>query len=413
LIDMPKDDFSKEVLAKRLKRENAQAGQITCSLLWNDWADLDLHCYVKGDGIESEISFCNKSPMGKAGGWLDVDMNAGSKRSIEPVENIFFKKAPAGKYKFTVVLYSVHGPPKGKADPKFEDPNRTIPFRVFLNRDGKMQVFDGKIKGKGKEVTAFQFTQQAAGGSYVVLPPQPGPSTFAKLCAKYKVTYEQGNGYYAIARKETIHAGKHLMLHDVKKDKFVHGSVAVRKALGWEAGTGQLVKKPEDVKDGFRCFVQSTSANRVIPAGTHCLFEVSQDEYKKFKSTFNTKLLDKEFTAKAKAKAKAEAKAKAPAPAAGAKRAASPAAAAPPAKKARGGGGGLAGKTICFTGTLAVPRSQAQAAAKGAGATVLSGVSSNLNILVAGPGAGSKLAKAASLGVATWTEEQFKKAVGL
>jgi len=401
-------EFSEQVLSLRLKRENAQAGQVTCSLIWNDWADLDLHCHVKGDGISEEISFANKHPMGKAGGWLDVDMNAGNKRSIEPVENIFFKKAPAGKYKFTVVLYGYHPAPKGKHDPKFDDEKRSVPFRVFLRRDGKLSIFDGKIKGAGKEVTAFQFTQAAAGGSYVVLPPQPGPSTFKNLCQKYKVSYEQGNGYYAIARKETIHAGKHLMLQDVKKDKFINGSVAVRKALGWEAGLGALVKKPEDVKDGFRCFVQSTSANRVIPPGTHTLFEVSADEHKKFKAAFSSKFLEAPAKAKGKAKAKAEPKAKAKA---AAKRAASPAAAAPPAKRARGGG--LGGKTICFTGALEVKRSEASAKATAAGATVLSGVSKALNILVVGPGSGDKLAKAQALGVETWDEAKFKKAVGL
>merc|ERR1719436_2322320 len=112
-------------------------------------------------------------------------------------------------------------------------------------------MFTGKVKGEGKQVTAFQFKQQAAGGNYVVLPAQPGPSTFKSLCQKYKVTYEQGNGYYAVARKETIHAGKHLMLQDIKKDKFINGSVAVRKALGWEAGTGQLVKKTRGCQRWF------------------------------------------------------------------------------------------------------------------------------------------------------------------
>lgn len=419
---MANKEFSEQVLSLRLKREGAQAGQVTCSLIWNDWADLDLHCYVKGDGIDSHISYSNKHPMGKAGGWLDVDMNAGGKKSVEPVENIFFKKAPAGKYKFTVKLFGYHSAPKGKYDPRFDDTKRSVPFRVFLRRDGKLSIFDGAIKGTGKEVTACQFVQQAAGGSYVVLPPQVGPSTFKSLCAKYKVTYEQGNGYYAIARKETIHAGKHLMLQDTKKDKFINGSVAVRKALGWQAGLGQLVKKPEDVKPGFRCFVQSTSANRVIPAGTHTLFEVSADEHRKFKATFSSKFLEapsakKGASAKDKAKAKAEGKPKAGATAkakakAGAKRAASPAAGAPPAKKARGGGG-LAGKTICFTGALVVKRSLAAAKATAAGASVLGGVSKALNILVVGPGAGDKLAKAQALGVETWDEGKFKRVVGL
>jgi len=45
--------------------------------------------------------------------------------------------------------------------------------------------------------------------------------------------------------------------------------------------------------------------------------------------------------------------------------------------------------------------------AEAAGAKILSGVSKNLNILVAGPGAGSKADKAASLGTEIWDEAQF------
>lgn len=413
---MPGDQLSESVLALRLKRERAQTGAIQCSLLWNDWADLDLHCHVKGEGINDTICFANKKPFGQAGGWLDVDMNAGSKRSIEPVENIFFKKAPAGKYTFSVVLYGYHSAPKGK-DPegKFEDEKRKVPFRVFLRKDGKVKMFTGSVKGAGKSVQAFTFQQAAAGGNYVVFPPQVGSSNFRSLCAKYKVPYEQGNGYYAIARKETIHAGKHLMLQDIKKDKFVEGSVAVRKALGWEAGTGALVKKPDDVKAGFRCFVQSTSANRVVPANTHVLFEVSSEDHKKFRQAFSAKFLQAE-TAKAAAKAggpKAGAAGKAAAVGVGTKRKAVGSDGPTPKGGARSGGGKLAGKTICFTGALAIPRSQAAAAAKAAGATVAPGVSKGVDILVAGPGAGSKLVKAAGLGIATMTEDKFKRAAGI
>merc|ERR1719350_2676822 len=103
-----------------------------------------------------------------------------------------------------------------------------------------------------------------------------------------------------------------------------------------------------------------------------------------------------------------------PAPKAGAKRAASPSAAAPAPKRAAGGGGGsVSGKSLVFTGTLTTPRAGATAAAKAAGATVLGAVSKNVDILVAGPGAGSKMAAAQALGVQVWDEAKFKKAVGL
>ena len=69
----------------------------------------------------------------------------------------------------------------------------------------------------------------------------------------------------------------------------------------------------------------------------------------------------------------------------------------------------LIGKTILFTGTLqTMGRKEAQTKAENAGAKNISAVSSNLNILVAGEKAGSKLKKAQALGtVQILTEEEF------
>jgi DNA ligase (NAD+) len=71
--------------------------------------------------------------------------------------------------------------------------------------------------------------------------------------------------------------------------------------------------------------------------------------------------------------------------------------------------GPLVGKTILFTGTLStLTREQAEARAAAAGATLASGVSKNLNILVVGEKAGSKLRKAQQLGtVEIWSEREF------
>ncbi|MCB9080517.1 MAG: NAD-dependent DNA ligase LigA [Lewinellaceae bacterium] len=73
------------------------------------------------------------------------------------------------------------------------------------------------------------------------------------------------------------------------------------------------------------------------------------------------------------------------------------------------GDGPLAGKTILFTGTLQrMGRKEAQMKAEAAGAKNLSAVSSNLNILVVGENAGSKLKKARELGtVEVMTEDEF------
>ncbi|MDP3304908.1 MAG: NAD-dependent DNA ligase LigA [Erysipelotrichaceae bacterium] len=69
-------------------------------------------------------------------------------------------------------------------------------------------------------------------------------------------------------------------------------------------------------------------------------------------------------------------------------------------------------KTIVLTGTLiAMTRSEASDWLISQGANVTSSVSKNTDLLIAGSEAGSKLAKAESLGVMVWDEERFMREV--
>mgnify|MGYP001286831849 FL=1 len=65
------------------------------------------------------------------------------------------------------------------------------------------------------------------------------------------------------------------------------------------------------------------------------------------------------------------------------------------------------GKSFCITGSLSRPRKEIALAIKNSGGKVVGSVSGNLDILVAGEKAGSKLAKAESLNVEVWSEEKL------
>ena len=84
--------YNGEVADSIKERVKAAGGNVTgdlcCRLAWFNYDDLDFHM-KEPDG--NEIYFGNRGRKSRCGGDLDVDMNAGSGKTRQPVENIVYE----------------------------------------------------------------------------------------------------------------------------------------------------------------------------------------------------------------------------------------------------------------------------------------------------------------------------------
>ena len=98
-------------IKERVKKAGGrvEGATLRVSLSWSNYDDLDLHIYEPAgrgtSSLHNHIFYADR--CGASGGVLDVDMNAGGRRTRQPVENIVWTaKMPDGPYKVFVNNYS-------------------------------------------------------------------------------------------------------------------------------------------------------------------------------------------------------------------------------------------------------------------------------------------------------------------
>jgi hypothetical protein len=128
-----------------IKRRVEEAGgqyennEIRCSLIWEGYTDLDLHCITP---TGEHIYFGDKRDG--RGGWLDVDANGGYATTLHPVENIrWSSNARNGHYQFYVHNYCERG-------------TGYNPYKVELEINGKIYTFSD-VAGHTYRKDVFNF----------------------------------------------------------------------------------------------------------------------------------------------------------------------------------------------------------------------------------------------------------------
>jgi hypothetical protein len=146
----PPPECAASEIDRRREQAGGQTGEVTVSLGWDGLSDLDLAILCPNG---NEIRFNNQRACGAR---LDVDMNAGSRSSRTPIENVFWSSKPRnGVYRVYVTLFD-----------RRSDRRQAIPFQVELDVLGDRRQVAGEARRyrEAELVTEFEITDD---------PPEP------------------------------------------------------------------------------------------------------------------------------------------------------------------------------------------------------------------------------------------------
>ena len=122
------------------------SGSVQVLLEWHDYNDLDLICK---DPTGETIWFRQKRVP--SGGQLEIDMNAGSQYSSNPIENIYWPQsgAPHGEYLVGVLYYKRH-----------DTNHATSDFKVTVRFGSKERTYKGTAQNQGEVMNICSFTYE-------------------------------------------------------------------------------------------------------------------------------------------------------------------------------------------------------------------------------------------------------------
>jgi hypothetical protein len=223
----------------RMAREGAKVGDVTITLLWDDYNDLDLHVFTPNG---TEIYFGNRDADG---GHLDVDMNGMDRSSKEPIENVFFGdadrgiQAMKGKYKVVVENFAYHD--------RERNSSFAVPFRVVVRKNGEASEYRGETPAGMTRypVTAveFEYAGRTAPKREAMLASALSSSNLVAVTASVGTTLDALRGLMSVgAEVAEIERVRALALDEEDQDEPLASSMAV----GSEEGEGEGGEEGED-----------------------------------------------------------------------------------------------------------------------------------------------------------------------
>ena len=129
---------------------------------------------------------------------------------------------------------------------------------TIADADAFAKKLDGQLDEVTKLVTAKRVTDKS-------------PFVINKFCQKEFGSFEKGKYFYQLSESEKVQSYKKVLIQDSATGAYYQGWDAAKKLLGIPDFNGTVRIKPGNL-GAFKVFIQSTSTNRKLVAGTTVVY---------------------------------------------------------------------------------------------------------------------------------------------